>query len=320
MCTRAGGLRRASAVTALTAAFSSILVAAVPATAAQVSANGRTAPQVVCTSTKSGLAEQLTKDIRTVVNSPNTQGHTSIALYDRTSKTSCTYDADRQHDSASLVKVIVLGALLRQVQDEHRELTRAERTLATKMITASDNDATTTLWKRLGLPRIKEFLRLAGMKHTVPDPDGYWGLTQINASDQLTLIALFTATNSVLDNSSRAYALDLLNQVIPTQRWGVPAGAPSGARVHVKNGWLQRTGGGWRVHSVGAFTERGHDYGLVVLTSDHASMPAGVGVIENLAHKIHVDLNESPAATGRTLRSQSLPDTSDGSLVPESDR
>ncbi|MCZ1019058.1 serine hydrolase [Streptomyces noursei] len=257
-------------------ALSSILVAAAPASAAPVSSNGRTAPHVVCTSDKPGLADRLTQDISTLVSSRYTKGHTSIALYDRTTKTSCTYDADRRHDSASVVKVIVLGALPRQVQDEHRDLTGAERALATKMITRSDNDATTVLWKKLGLGRIKEFLHLAGMKHTVPDPDGYWGLAQINASDQLTLMALFTATNSVLDDAYRAYALDLLNRVIPAQRWGVPAGAPSGARVHVKNGWLQRTGGGWRVHSVGAFTGHGHDYGLVVLTSDHADMAASV--------------------------------------------
>ncbi|MFK0296115.1 serine hydrolase [Streptomyces sp. NPDC090442] len=255
-----------------------------------------------------------------MVNSPDAKGHTSVALYDRTTKTSCTFDADRQHDSASVVKTIVLGALLRQVQDEHRALREAERTLATKMITASDNDSTTALWKQLGLTRIKEFLRLAGMRHTVPDPDGYWGLTQINAADQLTLMELFTATNSVLEDDSRAFALDLMNQVIPAQRWGVPAGAPSGARVHVKNGWLQRTGGGWRVHSVGAFTGGDYDYGLVVLTSDHASMSAGVGVIEGLARRIHADVNKTPASAGHSLRSRSLPTTSDGSRVPESGR
>ncbi|MFF2807869.1 serine hydrolase [Streptomyces sp. NPDC058000] len=313
-------MRRASAVTALTAAISSTVVAAAPASAVSVSADGRTGPQVVCTSAKSGLADQLAHDIRAVVASPEAKGDTSIALYDRVTKTRCTYDADRQHDSASVVKVIVLGALLRQAQDEHRALTETERTLAAKMITTSDNDATTTLWKQLGLNRIKEFLRLAGMQRTVPDPDGYWGLTQIDATDQLTLIELFTAANSILVDGSRAYALSLLHQVIPSQRWGVPAGAPSEATVQVKNGWLQRTGGSWRVHSVGAFTGGGHDYGIVVLTSGRASMQAGVEVIESLARKIHADINGTRVITGRTLRSQALPAASDGSLVPASGR
>ncbi|WP_274912096.1 serine hydrolase [Streptomyces sp. WZ-12] len=316
----ARGVRRSLAVTALIAVTAPIAVAATPASAASASANGRTAPQVVCTSAKSGLADRLTEDIGTLVNSPDANGHTSLALYDRTTKTSCTYDAGRQYDSASVVKVIVLGALLRQAQDEHRDLTEVERTLATKMITRSDNDSTTTLWKQLGLARIQEFVRLAGMQHTVPDPDGYWGLTQINAADQLTLMALLTATNSVLNDDSRAYALDLMSQVIPDQRWGVPAGAPSGAQVHVKNGWLQRTGGGWRVHSIGAFTGGDYDYGIAVLTSDHASMPASVKVIEDLARKIHADLNNTPAHTGQALYGRRLPATSDGSLVPNSAR
>ncbi|WP_078858636.1 hypothetical protein [Streptomyces sp. NRRL F-2799] len=32
-----------------------------------------------------------------------------------------------------------------------------------------------------------------------------------------------------------------------------PAGAPSTVAVHVKNGWLQRSTHGWRVHSLGTF-------------------------------------------------------------------
>ncbi|MFH8347874.1 serine hydrolase [Streptomyces sp. NPDC018045] len=304
----------------------------------------------MCTSAKAGLADRLTKDITAAVKPSGAKGHTSVALYDRTTDTKCAYDADRQYDSASVVKTIVLGALLRQAQDEHRELTPTESAFATKMITVSDNDATTALWRRLGLPRIQAFLSLAGMKHTVPDPDGYWGLTQINASDQLTLMALLTAANSVLDDNSRAYALDLMNRVVPDQRWGVPAGAPRGATVHVKNGWLQRTGGGWRVHSVGAFTGRGYDYGLVVLSADHPSMDASVAVIEGIAREVHTNLTgagagaggeagagagagagaegEAGAGTstgsntdpgdGRALYSQArLPAASDGSLVPE---
>ena len=244
------------------------------------------------------------------------KSHTSVALYDRVTETTCTYDADRQYDSASVVKTIVLGTLLRQAQDENRELTPAQRELATQMITRSDNDATTALWKQLGLDRIKSFLRLAGMKRTVPDEEGYWGLTQVNATDQLTLMKLFTSGNPVLNKHSRAIALDLMSRVIPSQRWGVPAGAPGGVTVHVKNGWLQRTGGGWRVHSVGAFTGGGHDYGLAVLTADHDSMPAGVQAIEGIARKVHADLNGAAAKSDSVARSQNLPTASDGSLVP----
>ncbi|WP_346774293.1 serine hydrolase [Streptomyces sp. ADI96-02] len=306
------------ALSALVGTAAAVMATATPAVAAPAAGAAQPRTEVTCTSDKAGLASRLSKDIQAVVGDAALKGRVSVALYDRTTGTECTYQADQQYDSASVVKVIVLGALLRQAQEEGRELTSTEHTLTTKMITASDNDATTTLWKQLGLTRVSEFLRLAGMERTVPDAEGYWGLTQINAADQLKLMKLLTSANPVLDDSRRAYALDLMNRVITSQRWGVPAGAPSGATAHLKNGWLQRSSGGWRVHSVGAFTGKGYDYGLAVLTADNTDMPASVKVIENIARKVHADLNGTEVAPLQEMRRQALPGTSDGSLVPES--
>ncbi|MFE4645334.1 serine hydrolase [Streptomyces sp. NPDC056730] len=313
-------LRRTATVSVLVGTAAAIVATASPASA--ISGTGAEPPrsEVSCTSDKTGLASRLTEDIKAVVEDAALKGRVSVALYDRTTGTNCAFNADQQYDSASVVKVIVLGTLLRQAQDENRDLTSSEQTLATNMITASDNDSTTTLWKQLGLARISDFLRLAGMEHTAPDLEGYWGLTQINAADQLRLMGLLTASNPVLDDDRRAYALGLMNQVIPAQRWGVPTGAPDGATVHVKNGWLQRSSGGWRVHSVGAFTGQGHDYGLAVLTADNTDMPASVAVIENIARVVHADLNGTTLAPLREQRRQALPTTSDGSLVPDGDR
>ncbi|OKI05477.1 hypothetical protein A6A06_11725 [Streptomyces sp. CB02923] len=301
--------------------MSSLLATATPAMATPTtdSAAHPTSPQVTCTSAEDGRAERLAKDLGRVLNSHASGGHLSFALYDRKSNTKCAYDASRKYDSASVVKVTVLGALLRQAQDEKRELTADEKNLAEQMITKSDNDATSALWKKIGLARINTFLRLAGMHDTLPDTEGYWGLTQINAADQLTLLNLLTTENSVLGGTARAYALDLMSRVVPEQRWGVPAGAPAGAKVHVKNGWLERTGGGWRVHSVGAFTGQGHDYALAVLTADHPTMSAGVEAIEDLSRTVHKDLNGT-AGPARKARATVLPNTSDGSLVPGTGR
>ncbi|MEV4975796.1 serine hydrolase [Streptomyces scopuliridis] len=312
--------RHTATVSVLVGTVAAIMATASPASAIPVTGAEQPRSEVSCTSDKAGLADRLRADIRAVVEDATLTGRASVALYDRTTGTTCAFNAEQQYDSASVVKVIVLGALLRQAQDENRDLTSSERTLTSKMITASDNDSTTTLWKRLGVARISDFLRLAGMEETIPDPDGYWGLTQINASDQLTLMKLLTSANSVLDDDRRAYALDLMNQVIPSQRWGVPAGAPSGATVHVKNGWLQRSSGGWRVHSVGAFTGQGHDYGLAVLTADNTDMPASVAVIEDIARRVHADLNGTMIAPLQEQRLQTLPNTSDGSLVPDGNR
>lgn len=73
----------------------------------------------------------------------------------------------------------------------------------------------------------------------------------------------------------------------------MPAGSPASATVHVKNGWLPRATDGWRVHSVGAFTGSGHDYGMAVLSSGNLTMDYGVATIERAARVIHRDLTSA---------------------------
>ena len=99
----------------------------------------------------------------------------------------------------------------------------------------------------------------------------------------------------MLDPASRSYALTLMADVIPAQRWGVPAGAPRSLVVHVKNGWLPFAPYGWRINSIGGFTGHGQRYSIVVLTQDNPTMAYGVGTVEAIARAINRDLN--PAAT-----------------------
>ncbi|MFF3456901.1 serine hydrolase [Streptomyces sp. NPDC002730] len=270
------------------------LATAAPAEAGTASATVGGA-QVTCTSRLPGLAGRLSKDIAGALH--GRQGSSALALYDRPTATSCTYKADATFDSASVVKVTVLGALLRLAMEEHRSLTPHEVDLTTAMITKSDNDATSALWRQIGRKGIQHFLTLAGMRDTVAGPKGYWGRTQITASDELKLLRLLTSDNSVLDRNTRAYALGLMNRVVPDQRWGVSAGVPGSATVHLKNGWLPRATKGWRVHSIGAFTGGGHEYGIVVLSHGNRSMNDGIATIEGAARIINRDLTSPTVPT-----------------------
>ncbi|MDT0462550.1 serine hydrolase [Streptomyces gibsoniae] len=256
------------------------VVAATPASA--------TTPTVSCTSGKTGLAAKLQKDITAAL--ANRKGTVAVGLYDRSTNTTCSLRATSAYDSASVVKVTVLATLLWDAKKHNRYLTDRETSLATAMITKSDNDATSTLWRQLGLTKVKGFLTAAGMTQTKPGANGYWGLTQITVQDEQKLLKLITARNSVLSDNSRAYILKLMGKVISSQRWGTPAGAPSGVSVHVKNGWLSRATHGWRVHSVGTFNGAGHDYMITVLTQDNSTMDYGVTTIQNVAKAIHKDL------------------------------
>ncbi|MBB6075793.1 serine hydrolase [Streptomyces paradoxus] len=260
-----------------------LVATATPASAA--------APAVICTSAKAGLAAKLKKDITAAL--ATRKGTVAVGLYDRSTDTTCTLRASSAYDSASVVKVTVLAALLWDAKKTNRYLTDRENTLAKAMITKSDNAATSTLWKQLGMTKIKNFLAAAGMTQTKPGANGYWGLTQITVTDEQKLLKLLTAKNAVLSDNSRAYIVKLMGQVVSSQRWGTPYGVPSGVTVAVKNGWLQRSTNGWRVHSVGAFKGGGHDYVMTVLTHGNSTMNYGIATIQAVAKVIHKDLAAS---------------------------
>ncbi|WP_328395912.1 class A beta-lactamase-related serine hydrolase [Streptomyces sp. NBC_00390] len=268
---------------------------------------------IECASPNPELAHELARDIARSL--ANRASRASMVLYDRTTDTSCAYGADKHYDSASIVKPIILGALLLARSDH---LSEDEQELAREMIVSSDNDATYTLWDSVGTENIQEFLDKAGMEDTILDEAGLMGLTQVTARDQATLLELLTGEdNSVLNAEERAYILGLMRNVQEDQRWGAPAGAPSGAAVQVKNGWLQRServkdpwdSGDWKVNSMGAFTGRAYDYGLVVLTENNrvpegespgVGWDYGMETIERVAKAVHRDLypDRTPAAAG----------------------
>lgn len=279
------GLVRASAV---------ILIAAAPvlALAPQASAAVRTADPGagLCRSASHpGLAARLGRDIDAARQGRASQ--VAVRVDDPGKQLECYLHSARRFDSASVVKVTILGALLRKALDQHRYLTDAEAADATAMITRSDNDSATALWYQLGPRYLRHFLSLAGMRQTSLGADGFWGLTQITAHDQVLLLRLLLHKNLVLDLASRRYALSLMAQVIPSQRWGVPAGAPARVTVQVKNGWLPSVTHGWYVNSIGCFTGRHGGYSIVILTDGNPTFAYGVTTIDAIASAINHALN-----------------------------
>ena len=249
---------------------------------------------VTCASpARPALAARLSRDIRSAL-----RGRLSLVglrVDDQGQHLSCWLNARRPFDSASVIKATILGALLREAMEQHRHLTQREVILAIEMITQSDNDAASALWAQIRHGWLPYFLSLAKMTETRPGPGGYWGLTQVTAHDEWLLLTRLMYANSVLDTPSRNFALSLMAHVTPAQQWGVPAGAPAGLTMHVKNGWLPLAPGGWRIHSIGCFTGHQRSYSIVMLTQDNPSMAYGITTIERAAEVIHHDLN--PTAT-----------------------
>ena len=268
-----------------------------------------TSPQVtagICSAPAGheALAAQLSAGLEAALRGRS--GNHAVSVYDAVTGVSCQANDSRHFSSASIVKALILAALLRWHQEDGTPLSSWEQGQATLMITQSDNDAATDLWNEVGMSRLRHFLNLAGMSQTQLGTDGYWGLTQVTAHDEMLLLKLLALPNSVLSAASRAYQLGLMAKVIPGQRWGTPAGAPQGVTVHVKNGWLPDSDG-WHINSLGAFTGNGRNYLIVVLTDDNPSEGYGIDTVEDVARVVHRDLNAANAAASARLAANVAP-------------
>ena len=247
------------------------------------------APRICTSSDQPALAAKLSRRIGNALR--GTVATVGFAMEDSDEDFSCRYHQWREFHSASVIKVITLGALLYQLQQEHQSMSPEQAALATAMITVSDNTAQDELWNEIGMPALQAFVNAAGMNHTVLGTDDFWGLTEVNAHDELRLLRLLITPNTVLDASSRRYALTLMADVISWQRWGVSAGAPADMTVHLKNGWLPDPDL-WDINSIGDFTHHDHDYSIAILTRNDPDMTYGVDTVQTVARLINKALAE----------------------------
>ncbi|MFE5682947.1 serine hydrolase [Streptomyces sp. NPDC056512] len=201
------------------------------------------------------------------------------------------YDGTSAFDTASIVKVDILAALLLRAQDAGRALTAQERAYATAMIENSDNASATALWEAIGGADGLDAANLTlGLTGTSGGAGGEWGLTRTTADDQLTLLRAVFGTEgtesagSGLSAASRAYVAGLMGRIASDQRWGVSAAADSASVCALKNGWLPRSATGlWDINSVGRVSVGGRRHLVSVLSDGNATKEAGVALVEGVA-------------------------------------
>ncbi|HET9657241.1 MAG TPA: serine hydrolase [Kineosporiaceae bacterium] len=237
---------------------------------------------------------------------PAAGGTVAAAALDLRSGLQVAWAPHRTGFTASLVKLDVLLALLLQRQDEGRSPTPTEQRLAYRMITTSDNDATTALWHRIGAgPGLGAALARFGLTETDPGPGGEWGLTRTTPADRIRLLTALTGHDGPLADGHRFAALRLLHRVVPGQRWGVTAAATDrGLPVRngwVKNGWLPLRADDhrWVVTSAGIVPVGGGPMLLAVLSSGWPSLAEGVRVVEGLSRLAAGALGRARAGDGR---------------------
>ena len=211
------------------------------------------------------------------------KGHVGVFAVDLTDGRQVQHNAGQRCETASMVKLDVLLTLLLQRQDAGKPLSSSDRALTSSMIINSDNNATTTLWGRIGQHEgVRAANRRFGMTETEPGTSYRWGLTTTTAADQVRLLRNLVRDDGPLDQASRDYALGLMGRVSDGQDWGVSAANPQ-HEAQVKNGWLPRSDG-WVVTSAGrAQTAAGHEVLLAAVSCEVSSQQHGIETIEHLA-------------------------------------
>jgi len=193
-----------------------------------------------------------------------------IALARPGTNTVFSLNGEAQLELASVVKVLIMAAVMGRAEGEGRFVDDAELSLLWPMITESDNDAATALWTQLGGgPGLSAYLRAAGLGGITPYNGEFWGTSTASANALAGVLSRLLLGDLVRDDHRRL-ALTLLEQVVPQQRWGVSAASGNGDAVALKNGWYEADGG-WRVNSIG-----------VVLPGDPARAPFVVAILSNL--------------------------------------
>ncbi|WP_433309285.1 serine hydrolase [Micromonospora sp. CA-269861] len=226
-------------------------------------------------------------------------GRLAVAALDRQGTAAVTAGAKR-FETASIVKVNILAALLLRQTPPGKALGSTTRRLAEDMIVSSDNDAATALWQRIeGSRGLTAANRALGLRET--RSNSHWGLTTTTAADQLRLLTALTSPTGPLTPQDRTYIMGLMNKVIPEQRWGIAAAREAGnPSVYVKNGWdtVDADGGRWLVNSIGRIVEARHDWLIAVLSDHHVSQKEGIRVVEKAATYVLKELRAASAGDG----------------------
>ena len=221
------------------------------------------------------------------------RGTVEAAVYDLSTGQQWTLGQQAPQAAASVVKLEILEAVLHQRTAQRVVLSLSEQELTPPMMEQSDNQAATTMWGDVGGAKgLRAFDHKVGLVHTSPSnclqcagsswPG--WGLTTTTPQDQIALLRQLVQPSAVLDRNDQKYALHLMENVTPSQRWGVSAGVPAGATVALKNGWLplDARNSNWQINSVGWVSGDGRNYLMAVLSTGNPSEQYGIDTLNHL--------------------------------------
>lgn len=206
---------------------------------------------------------------------------------------------------ASVVKLLIMLALLDAAELEGRTVSADELALLDPMVTWSDNDSASWLWSVLGNgDGLEAYLERVGAGGILPDPWA-WGDTRASGAAVALLLSRL-AFGDLVSAEHRALALNLLSSVSEDQRWGVGGSliAPERARVAVKDGWYP-VARGWRASSAGVVVPAADApagavaYSIAVLSAENETLEGAIETIQGIAALVDAALQPAFVAAFR---------------------
>lgn len=181
--------------------------------------------------------------------------------------------------TASLVKTMLMLAYLRRDDVRSRPLGPRQRALLEPMIRRSDNAAATRAYGIVGAGGLWRVARAAGMRDFAPMP--VWGGTRTTARDQAVL---YQRVEALLPPRHRAYGMELLETIVPSQRWGIARVTPRGWTLFFKGGW--GSGSGAVTHQAGLLVRGERRIALAITTTDNPSHKEGERTLRGVAARL----------------------------------
>lgn len=212
------------------------------------------------------------------------KGFVAAAVIDTDTGAFFSFQGTRQFPMYSIAKVPIMLAVLDRAVRENRRAELWEQNLIESMIQVSDNGAASQLLESVGgAPAVNRYLRRIGINNTTFNSEA-WGESTTTAQDMARLMTKL-GTCSILIPRLCRYALQTMQHVIPSQRWGVSAAAPSSASVSLKNGWYPQNNG-WAINSIGLITSPHKQIAIAVLTKSDPSQAYGQTTTERVSAEI----------------------------------
>lgn len=198
-----------------------------------------------------------------------------------------------ENESLSTIKVLILVACLKKVQDGGEPFTDERHSRARRMIQSSDNAATDALLEWVTTAKVQEAADLLGLRSTTVRGGGpagsetWWGYSTTTPGDLVSVVDAVVTGTPVIHSGHRAYIRHLMAGVVPAQRWGVAdPPLPGSAYTETKNGWGPLPDG-YRLNSIGRVLGNGRSHTMAILTRSPQGFRHGRETVNGLSRIVY---------------------------------